>query len=219
MHFTRCYFEIILFFIKFTQNKMKKILQISLFVTLAFSVNAQSDTLYDASLKLLNKKVPTYTTVTIDGKKVDSTYFLGKVTILTFFSFNCGPCLYELDILDEIVKKYPREEYQVLMIGGAADKDMRDLRAYRSNRYGKLKRKWGIDTLAFDMVADCPKNPVKFFSKSCRGSTPIFGVHSFPRTFFINKEGIIKEICFGFAIPRDKEFDEYFYAKLREAEK
>jgi hypothetical protein len=117
------------------------------------------------------------------------------------------------------VKEYPRDKYQVLMIGDAADKDLRDLRAYKSNHYRKLKRKWGIDTLAFDMVADCPENPVKFFSKSCRGSTPVFKVYTFPTTFFINKEGIVKEICHGFAMPRNKESDEYFYAKLRGAGK
>lgn len=201
---------------------MKKIPQIVFYLVLVFSVKAQRDTLvkadrdtiFDACDRLVNKKVPVYTAVTIDGKKIDSAYFNNKVTVLTFFGFNCWPCLYELDILDEIVKEYPKDKYQVLLIGDGSDKDLRDLRAYHSKHYRKLKRKMGIDTLAFDMVADCPENPVKLFGKSCPGSTPVFKVVGFPTTFFINREGIIKEICHGFAVPRNKESDEYFLSKL-----
>lgn len=116
-------------------------------------------------------------------------------------------------------KTLSKENYQILLLGDATDKDLRDLRAYHSKHYGKAKRKLGVDTLAFDIVADCPENPVRFIARSCKGSTERFHVCAFPTTFFINKEGIIKDICMGFALPRNKIFDDYFYSKLKEAER
>jgi peroxiredoxin len=197
---------------------MKHSLFLVSFLVLTLCSISQSDTLMAQTLKLIGKKVPAYQSTTIDGKQIDSSYFLGKVTILSFFGFGCAPCNQELSLLCEMSKTLPKENYQILLLGDATEKDLRDLRAYRSKDYGKMKRKLGIDTLAFDIVADCPENPVRLIMRSCKGSTETFHVCAFPTTFFINKKGIIKEICMGFALPRNKEFDAYFYSKLKEAE-
>lgn len=73
-------------------KRVKKTLQLFIFLVLAFSARAQSDTkvkadtdtIFDGSNRLVNQRVPSYTAVTIDGKKIDSTYFLNKVTLLHF---------------------------------------------------------------------------------------------------------------------------------------
>lgn len=197
---------------------MNRLTQIFFFIFITISVKSQSDTLTERIQQLVNKKVPPYQNTTIDGKHIDSTYFLGKITILSFFSFGCGPCYQELSILNEISKRYPKEKYQILLLGDAAEKDLRDLRAYHSKRYRKFKRKLGIDTLAFDIIADCPENPVRFIPRSCKGSSETFKVYGYPTAFFINSEGVIKQFCMGYSIPRNKIFDDYFYSKLAEAE-
>lgn len=197
---------------------MKTSFWVVLFLFVAIASKSQSDTLMDYTRKLIGKKVPAYQSTTIDGKIIDSSYFKGKITILSFFGFGCAPCNQELSLLCEMSKTLPRENYQILLLGDATEKDLRDLRAYRSKDYGKMKRKLGIDTLAFDIVADCPENPVRFIARSCKGSTDTFRVCAFPTTFFINKDGVIKDICMGFALPRNKEFDAYFYSKLKEVE-
>lgn len=190
-----------------------------LFLFVAIASKSQSDTIMQYTLKLIGKKVPAYQSTTIDGKTIDSSYFKGKITILSFFGFGCAPCNQELSLLCEMSKTLPRENYQILLLGDATEKDLRDLRAYRSKDYGKMKRKLGIDTLAFDIVADCPENPVRIIMRSCKGSKETFQVSALPTTFFINKEGVIKDICMGFSLPRNKEFDAYFYSKLLMAEK
>lgn len=198
---------------------MKLSFQIIIFLIISNVVKAQLDTLDYPCLKLINKKIPLYKNTTIDGMAIDSNYFKGKVTLLTFFGFGCGPCFSELRILDEISKTYPKDKYHILFLGDATEKDLRDLRSYHSKSYGKTKRRLGVDTLAFDIIADCPENPVRFIARSCKGSTETFKVTSFPCTFFINQEGIIKEVCIGFSMKKNKIFDDYFYAKLKEAEK
>lgn len=197
---------------------MKPVLRILVFLFISATAKSQIDTAVYPCLRLVNTKVPLYQSTTIDGKSIDSNYFKGKVTLLTFFGFGCGPCYSELRILDEISKTYPKDKYQILFLGDATDKDLRDLRSYHSKSYGKMKGRVGVDTLAFDMVADCPENPVRFIARSCKGSTGIFKVTAFPTTFFINSEGIIKEVCIGFSMKKDKVFDEYFYEKLKAAE-
>ena len=190
-----------------------------LFLSVVLSGQVSYETLVKRSRELINQNVFFFEHTTIDGLKIDSNYFKGKVTILSFFAFGCGPCYTELGLLNEISKTYSKDKYQILFLGDATEKDLRDLRAYNSKRNRKLKRKLGVDTLAFDIIADCPENPVRFIARSCKGSSEIFRVFAFPTTFFINPEGIIKEICMGFAMPRNKEFDDYFYSKLKEAEK
>lgn len=198
---------------------MKRLAQLLLFLFTTIHVESQTDTLMARTMRLIGKKVPDYQNITIDGKKIDSAYFMGKVTILSFFGFGCGPCYQELSLLNEISRTYSKEKYQILFLADVRAEDLRDFRAYRSKRFRKMKRKLGVDTLAFDIIADCPENRVRLLNRSCKGSTETFKVCAFPSTFFINREGIIKDICMGFAMPRNKEFDDYFYAKLREAEK
>lgn len=197
---------------------MKHLLFGFAFVLLALGSKSQSDTLMEYTMSLIGKKLPAYQSKTIDGKTIDSSYFKGKITILSFYGFGCAPCNQELSLLCELSKTLPKENYQILLLGDATEKDLRDLRAYRSKDSGKMKRKLGIDTLAFDIVADCPENPVRIIMRNCKGSKESFRVSALPTAFFINKEGIIKEICMGFALPRNKEFDAYFYSKLKQAE-
>jgi peroxiredoxin len=180
---------------------------------------SQSDTITEHSLQWVGKKVPPYQSTTIDGKRIDSTYFKNRITILCFFSFNCSPCRHELSLLSELGKTLPKEKYQILLLGDATEKDLRDLRAYHARTSGKWKRRLGIDTLAFDIVSDCPDNPVRAIMRSCRGATvATFKVYGNPTTFFINQQGIIKKVSIGFAVPRSKRDDDYFYSLLKEAE-
>lgn len=194
------------------------IIQLGLFI-LCNSYQAQEDTTTYPAYKLINQKVPVLNKKSIDGIVIDSNYFKNKITILTFFGFGCGPCYSELRLLDEIRKKYPREKYQILLIGDSSENDLMDLRSKQSKKNRKIKRKLGLDSLAFDMVADCPDHPVKPFSKSCKGSTDTFYVTALPSTFFINENAVIKSFCHGFSMGRDKIWDDYFYSKLQEAEK
>ena len=76
----------------------------------------------------------------------------------------------------------------------------------------------GIDSLAYDLVADCPDNPVKLIHRGCAGSGQIFKVTATPTTFFINRGSVISDVCIGFSMRRDSIWDAYFYSKIKNAE-
>ena len=180
---------------------------------------AQKDTLLYSPLRWLDKKIPAYQSVAIDGKLIDSNYFKGKTTIICFFGFNCGPCRQELSLLSELDKNISKEKFQILMLGDASEKDLNDLRSRNSKTSGKWKRKLGIDTLTFDIVSDCPNIRVSFLMRTCKGAAfNTFKVYAIPTTFFVNKEGIVKKVFVRFSIPRNKKDDDYFYSTLRELE-
>ncbi|PBQ33097.1 hypothetical protein CNR22_15355 [Sphingobacteriaceae bacterium] len=198
---------------------MKKLFFFSLLTLCGVSMRSQNDSLFKGSRVMINRAVSFFEHTTIDRRKIDSNYFKGKITILSFFGFGCGPCYTELSLLNEISKTYPKDNYQILLIGSGNEKDLRDLRAYNSKREGKRKTKLGLDTLAFDIIADCPGNSIKTLFRACNGSKESFHVDGVPTSFFINREGIIKEVCIGFSVPRTTGSDHYFLDKMKEAEK
>lgn len=196
---------------------MKRSFFFYLFLATFAYIAAQNDSVVERPLQMIGKKVPVWEKVTVDGKQIDSNYFKGKVTVLNFFSFGCAPCLKELRILDEISRTISKDDCQILLVGDADEKAVRDLRAYKSRNFGKYKRKMGIDTLAFDMIADCPGSPLRFIHRGCMESPEQFMVNGTPTTFFINREGTIKKVCIGFPMRSDESSDAYFYALLKEA--
>lgn len=199
---------------------MNKIKTIFFLLILADFARSQKDTLLDSPLRWIDKKVPAYQSVTIDGKHIDSNYFKGKITIICFFGFNCAPCRQELSLLSDLDKNISKEKCQILMLGDASEKDLNDLRSRNSKTSGKWKRKLGIDTLTFDLVSDCPNIRVSLLMRACKGAAiNTFKVYANPTTFFVNQEGIVKKVFVGFSIPRNKKDDEYFYSTLKELEK
>lgn len=70
---------------------MKHTLCVFLFILASLASKSQSDTIAAHTLKLIGKKVPAYQSTTIDGKLIDSSYFVGKITILSFLASVAHP--------------------------------------------------------------------------------------------------------------------------------
>lgn len=66
---------------------------------------------------LTGAMLPDFTATTIDGKTIDRNYFLGKVTVISFWMKTCGPCIAEIPGLDKIKEKFGTEEVNYLAIG------------------------------------------------------------------------------------------------------
>lgn len=195
-------------------KKQKLILFLLLFYHL---VHSQNPNFFDSTLLWQHKKIPDFQASTIDGKMIDSNYFKRKITILCFYSFNCGPCRYELRLLASLAKRLDKNKYQILMIADASEEDLRDLRKTQSKANKRWKKKMGIDTLAMDIVTECPKNKAKFIMAACSGSiSSLFFVKGTPTTFLIDPKNIVKHIIIGF--PLKKVEDTYFDTYIKELE-
>lgn len=167
------------------------LLFISLLLCSIFS-HAQVDTTYRPSYRLLDKRVPVITASSIDGKKIDSAYFANKITVIVFSSPGCAPCKYMLPKLNQWTKQFARDTFQVLFIFDANLAYTRDFRASNSKHFSKQKKKQGLDSLAFDFIAECPASEPKFFSKACMAIAKDFYVNGWPATFFVAKDGHIR---------------------------
>jgi peroxiredoxin len=72
---------------------------------------------------LTGAMLPSFTAKTMDGKTIDSTYFKGKVTILSFWMKTCGPCIAEIPGLDKIKEKFGTDKVNYLAIGRCDEAD------------------------------------------------------------------------------------------------
>jgi len=110
---------------------------------------------------------------TLDGKSVDLTTFRGKPLVMNFFASWCDPCREEMPLINDLATKAPANGYSVLAV---AVEDSRSA----LTQYAKESK------LIFPIALDL-NSTVK---RSYRISGP-------PATFFIEREGIIRDIIVG----------------------
>ena len=67
-----------------------------------FEFEFKQDSLY----LLLNKKLPEFELMDLDGKLFSSSKLIGKPTLLNYWAIYCGPCIAEFPQLDELKTKY-----------------------------------------------------------------------------------------------------------------
>lgn len=66
---------------------------------------------------LVGQPLPAFKANAMDGRGIDPGYFLGKVTLVSFFASWCTPCRHEMPALKELVKEIGADGFQVLAIG------------------------------------------------------------------------------------------------------
>lgn len=181
-----------------------------LFICCALFSNAQIDTLGRPGFRLLGKPVPDFSATSIDGKIIDADYFKNKTTVVVFMSPGCVPCRYELPKLDQWTKTFSKDTFQILLLYDSDASYTRDFRSAKSKKYGKIKKKFTLDSLAFDCVAECAMPDRRIIGKSCMAVAGKFNVQGWPSTFFVSKDGIIRNFESGYAVGNTHGFDMYF---------
>lgn len=116
---------------------------------------------------MIGAMAPDFSVVTMDGRPFSTDSLKGKISILNFWMISCPPCIAEIPGLNNVVKKYGRDEFNFIAIGMDDEKDI--------NHFLK-NNPWTFDQLA-------------------SGSKLIFDVFKigwgFPTTFVLDKEGVI----------------------------
>lgn len=188
---------------------------LSMFLFCAFFSSAQLDTIGRPGFRLLGKPVPDFTATTIDGKAIDADYFKNKTTVIVFMSPGCAPCRYELPKLDQWTKTFSKDTFQILLLYDSDAAYTRDFRSAKSRKYGKIKKKFGLDSLAFDCVAECAMPDRRIIGKSCMAVATKFNVNGWPSTFFVSKDGIVRNYESGYELGNTHGFDMYFDELLK----
>lgn len=105
----------------------------------------------------------------------------GKKVLLNFWSTRCGACIVEFPLIRKIHDKYGRNSADLIVITVCTDGE-------RTDRIQKLIDKYGDEYGPFNFPILLDKG------STTHGSYEISAV---PRTFFIDSEGIIREIQLG----------------------
>lgn len=117
--------------------------------------------------QLLNKKIPSHTLQTIDGSTIDLSKMQGKPIVVNFWFAACKPCIEELPLLNQLFEKYAgRVQFVAITFED------------------KVKVKSFLDTHRFDFLSVVSAK--EYISK--------LGVRYYPKTIFIDKNGIIRNI-------------------------
>jgi thiol-disulfide isomerase/thioredoxin len=66
---------------------------------------------------LTGAMLPDFIATTMDGKTIDRSYFLGKVTLINFWMKSCGPCISEIPGLNKLKDEFGNEKVNFLAIG------------------------------------------------------------------------------------------------------
>jgi peroxiredoxin len=74
---------------------------------------------------LIGAMLPEFTATTMDGKTIDRSYFLGKVTLINFWMKSCGPCISEIPGLNKLKDEFGAEEVNFLAIGRCNEEEAR----------------------------------------------------------------------------------------------
>lgn len=128
-----------------------------------------------STLTKLGQTVPTFSVVTIDGKKIDIQKMRGKVLLINFFADWCVPCKKEMPFLEkDIWQKYKDRDFYILSLGRENSADV----------VKKFKKEMEV---TFPMAPD-PKREI--YSK--------FATQFIPRNYVIDKKGIIVYQAKGF---------------------
>jgi thiol-disulfide isomerase/thioredoxin len=124
------------------------------------------------------------------GKLVKLADFRGKVIVLDFWGYWCGPCTIELSEYFEISKRFAKEPVVFLALHDAS---VQSREAYDRHITSVRDKLWGGRDLPFGVLLDQPQaNGNSATDRVGTGKTiRRYGIIGFPTTLVIDQKGIV----------------------------
>jgi cytochrome c biogenesis protein CcmG/thiol:disulfide interchange protein DsbE len=133
--------------------------------------SSQIETNNSATPPEIGQQAPNIAVTDLSGKTVNLNDFMGNSVLLNFWAVDCDQCNMERDLFKEVYKEYP--DIQIMMVDSKDD-------------IGTIKR--FVSSIDFTL-------PVYVDEQMIAAGT--FDVHLIPKTFLIDRTGIIKYIQDG----------------------
>jgi peroxiredoxin len=121
----------------------------------------------------VGKLAPDFTLTALDGKQVSLSQFHGKIVMVDFWQSSCSACRNEMPYLQATYEKWPNDKLEILAISVG-------------ERAALVQSFVDRQGLTFPVLLD-----------SDEAVSEIYHISRIPTTFFVNANGIIKEIKTG----------------------
>ena len=132
-----------------------------------------------STLISIGDKAPAFTCTTLNGKTISLSKLKGKVVLVNFFATWCGPCVREMPYLQsEVFEKIRTDDF--FMIAIAREEKVDDVTEFKNTK-----------GFTFPMAVDTDGSVYN-----------LFATQSIPRTFVIDKDGIVKWESGGLSRPQ-----------------
>lgn len=138
--------------------------------------------------EMIGKPAMEIDAVDLSGRPVRLADFRGKVVILDFWGYWCGPCIRGLGELIDLQKQFPDERVAILALHDASVQS----RAQYDQKTSVIRdRLLGIQNLPFFVLLDRPDPEIGAEGDLIGTGRTIkrYGISSFPSTFVIDQDG------------------------------
>ena len=126
---------------------------------------------------------------TLDGKKIDSAYFNGHLTLISFFYIGCPPCMKEIPVLNKLKDHFKNVPFQILAV---APHSPSVLKHFNQTPAGTR------ESMRYDILPECPEDNQPGTAPRCHTISRLFGVSAYPTAVLINRNGEILMTIEGF---------------------
>lgn len=132
------------------------------------------------------RKFPDFQATTLEGEEIVLSELQGRKVVINFWATWCPPCVREIPHFVQATEEIPAEELLIIGISNENEQTIQDFaREYQIN-YPLIKE----SALKFTEIEE-------EFNQE-RLSTPVEQISSIPTTFFIDKDGVIRNIHVGY---------------------
>lgn len=121
----------------------------------------------------IGKRAPDFSLPTLDGKELSLSQFRGKAVMVNFWQTSCGACTKEMPDIQSVLDSWSRDDLEILAVNIGEQAVF--VQSFFSSR-----------GLTFTALLD-----------SDEAVSNVYQISTIPTTFFINTDGIIKEIKVG----------------------
>jgi hypothetical protein len=159
----------------------------------------------------LNKPIPILAGKTLDGQTVDAGYYKGHVTVVTFMFIGCMGCMNEIGLLNKLHDTYAgNDKVQILCIARQQPDQMIAFNRNKKSVFGQLRKAMNTDTIKYAIMPACDAGPSKMqvvktwngtdsnedvqLKSECTTIEKTYGFNSFPMMYFVDKNGIVRNI-------------------------
>ena len=179
--------------------------------------------LQNQSHELLNKEIPDISGKTLHEVSINKEYFLGKVTLINFWSIGCQPCMREIHFLNQLSADYNDRPFQILGIAPHSRQHLLDFLSEKYSPYSNMRKYGSITQIHFELL---PEGETSKTSESdtdihftithdCDSLSKIFKVKAYPTNYLVDKEGIIRYVGVGYTNePDDSKLQQIYREEI-----